>query len=153
MSTSPTDTPATKIERWQALKGHIEAQTKAFSDYVKQFKEEQDQIEAWLLDFLNKSGQDSSKTQHGTAYKSTTTSPKIDDREKYLDWVLEKWDERGAMLQIGTPQVGEFKAHMEYRKKEIEVHVANTGQLPPDSSVTPPGTSFTTFTKVNIRKS
>lgn len=146
------DTPASKIDRWQALSQHVKTQSQAFANYLKPFNEEKEAIEAWLLDFLNKSGQDSAKTPTGTAYKSTNTTPKIENREVFLDWVLEKWDERGAMLQLGAPQVTAFKEYMEYRKRELEAHQTNTGQLPPDSSVTPPGTSFTTFTKVNVRK-
>lgn len=149
------ETPAAKIERWNALKQHLAAQTKAFADYCAPFKAEQDQIEAWLHNFLLTTKQNSAKTDFGTAYLSTLTQPKIVDRTAYLDWCLENWDSSGnEMLQISVPQVGAFEAYMDTRKKKLEAHVANTGgELPPDASTTPPGTSVSFFTRLNIRKS
>jgi hypothetical protein len=147
------DTPDSKIERWNALKAHLSAQTKAFADYCAPFKTEQDEIEAWLHNFLLTTKQNSAKTDHGTCYLSTLTQPKITDRTAYLDWALEHWDEGGnEMLQIAAPQVGAFEAYMEARKKELEAHAANTGVLPPDASTTPPGTTVSFFTRLNIRK-
>lgn len=147
------DTPESMIARHQQIKAHLEQQTKAFAEYCKTYKEEQASIEAWLLNFLNETKQNSAKTDAGTAYKSTLTQPKVMEREKFLDWVLADWDSRGAMLQIGAPQVGEIEAHIDRRKKEIEAHVAEHGGLPEDPSVTPPGTAVTYFTRLNIRKS
>ena len=148
------DTPDAKIAKWNQLKAHLAAQTKAFSDYCKPFKEEQDAIEAWLHNFLLTTKQNSAKTDHGTAYLSTLTQPKIVDRTAYLDWALENWESGGnEMLQIAAPQVGAFEAFVERRKKELEAHQANTGQLPENASITPPGTDVSYFQRLNIRKS
>ena len=149
------ETPDSKIERWNALKAHLAAQTKLFADYCKPFKEEQDAIEAWLLDFLNRTKQNSAKTEHGTAYRSTLTQPKIVERDAYLDWCLDHWDAGGnEMLQIGAPQVAAFEAYMEERKKTIEEYAEKSGgELPAETSLTPPGTQVNYFTRVNVRKS
>ena len=130
-------TPASQIERWQQLKTHLTAQSKAFADYCKPFKDEQEQIENWLLDFLNKTGQNSAKTESGTAYKSTITTPKVVDREKYLDAVLDHWEDFGnAMLQVSAPQVAALEEYMQ-----------KSGGLPP------PGTEVSNYVRLNIRKS
>jgi hypothetical protein len=149
------ETPDSKIERWNALKAHIAAQTKLFADYCKPFKEEQDAIEAWLLDFLNRTKQNSAKTPHGTAYRSTLTQPKIIDRDAYLDWALDNWENGGnEMLQIGAPQVAAFEAYMEKRKQFLEQYAKeHDGDIPSDASISPPGTTVSYFTRVNIRKS
>ena len=148
------DTPDSKIAKWQQLKQHLAAQTKAFADYCAPFKAEQDAIEAWLHDFLLQTKQNSAKTDHGTAYLSTLTQPKIVDRTAFLDYCLENWEKDGdALLQIGAPQVEAFEAFIERRKKELEAHQANTGQLPENASVTPPGTDVSYFQRLNIRKS
>jgi hypothetical protein len=153
--TEVAETPAAKIEQWNKLKQHIAAQTKAFADYCQPYKAEQEQIEAWLHNFLLTTKQNSAKTDHGTAYLSTLTQPKIVDRTVFLDWALENWEAGGnEMLQISAPQVGAFESYIEHRKKELEAHVANTGgELPADAQITPPGTSVSYFTRVNIRKS
>ena len=110
------DTPAAKIERWQQLKAHLAERSKAFSAYCEPFKEEQKSIEAWLLNFLNETKQDSARTEHGTAYKSTLCLPKIVDRDAFLDYCLDHWDDDGnAMLQISAPQIDAFKKYVEER--------------------------------------
>lgn len=151
----PADTPAGKIQRWNELKQHLATQSKAFTDYCKQFRDEQDEIEGWLLNFLNTTGQNSAKTDAGTAYKSVLTQPKIVDRTAYLDWALDHWDTGGnEMLQIGAPQVSAFETFMELRKQVLKEYAEkNAGELPPDAAITPPGTEVSFFTRVNVRKS
>lgn len=147
------NTPASLVERWNSLKAHLAAQTKAFSDYCKPFRDEQEQIEGKLLDFLNTNKLNNIKTEAGTAYKSTLTQPKIVDRDKYLDVCLDNWDDFGnELLQIGAPQIAAFELYMERRKVWLEAYVKENGQLPDDPSVTPPGTEVNYFTRVNIRK-
>jgi hypothetical protein len=103
--------------------------------FKAQAKEFGTEIESQLHEFLLANKLKNVKTETGTAYLSTLTQPKIVDRTAYLDWVLEEWDGRGEMLQIGAPQVTAFEAYIDENKAP------------------PPGTSVAYFERLGIRKS
>ena len=132
------------IARHNALDDHCKAQGKKFTEYLKPFKDEMGVIENRLQEMLlalNSQNQDSKKKASlscdaGTAYLSTIVTPKVTDKEKYLDFILEDWDNRGGMLQISAPQKD---ALTEYKD-------ANDGRLPPF-------VEESSFTRVNIRRS
>ena len=141
------------VQEWNQIKAHLAEQSKAFAEFCKPYRERQDAIENAIHKFLNETNQQSARTEHGTAYKSVSTTPKIEDRNAYLDFCLDSWDEGGnEMLQLGAPQIDAFKKYMEMREKQLE-EMKQRGALSNDLSVTPPGTSVSFFEKVNIRKS
>lgn len=117
----PTDI-ASLVSRHQEIKAHVEAQSKLFSEYCKPYNEEMEQIQALITSAMTEQGIKSFKTDTGTAILSTIVTPKILDKEKYLDWVLDDWNNRGAMLQIGAPQKAALDEYMD----------ANNGALPPN---------------------
>ena len=132
------------IEEFLKIKDHCAAQQKQFSEYLKPFQEQMSVIENKLMAMLhdlNKNKPDAKKAMlscdAGTAYLSTITSPKVTERDPYIDFVLDNWDAVGnAMLQIGAPQ-----------KDALEVYMtSHDGQLPP-------GVTTSSFTRVNIRRS
>ena len=134
---------ASLIQKYNEIKDHLAAQAKAFSEYSKPFNEQLETISNQLLDLLNQlnTGKPEGKraslsTEHGTAYLSTIVTPKVTDKEKYLDFVLDNWNKYGAMLQVGAPQKDAVQEYMD----------ANDGHLPPF-------TEISTFTRVNIRRS
>jgi hypothetical protein len=141
------------VKEWNDLKAHLAEQSKAFAEFCKPYRERQDAIENALHAFLNDNNLQNVRTEFGTAYKSVSTTPKIEDRTVYLDFCLETWDEGGnELLQLGAPQIDAFRKYMEVREKQIE-DMNQRGALPNDLSVTPPGTSVSFYEKVNIRKS
>lgn len=141
------------VKEWNGLKAHLAQQSEAFKEYCRPYKERQDEIETEIHAFLNDNKLQNVKTEHGTAYKSVETTPKIEDRDIYLDWVLDHWEAGGnEMLQLGKPQIEAFRKYMEGREKQLE-EMKQRGAFPNDLSVTPPGTSVSFFEKVNIRKS
>lgn len=117
------------------LEEHLLAQTKAFADWCKPYKDRLDEIRNLLLAMLNEQGCDSFKTDHGTAYRSVIDTFRMSDREAFLDFVLENWDERGEMLQLSSPKKDAVRDYME----------THDGKLPPHVEVS-------SFTRVNIRK-
>lgn len=130
------------IAKYNEIKDHLGTQSKAFSEYCKPFNDELDSISNQLLDMLNQlnAGKPEGKraslsTDAGTAYLSTIVTPKVTDKEKFLDWTLENWDKYGALLQIGAPQKAALEEYMD----------ANDNKLPPFVDVS-------TFTRVNIRR-
>jgi hypothetical protein len=141
------------IQEWNMLKAHLAEQSRLFTEYCKPYRERQEAIENALHAFLHQNKLQNVRTEYGTAYKSTSTTPKIEDRDAYLDWCLDNWDEGGnEMLQLGAPQIDAFKRYMEMREKQLE-EMKQGGAFPSDMSFTPPGTSVSFFEKVNIRKS
>ncbi len=136
-------TPADLIKEHNTLDDYCTAESKRFTEHLKPAVERKKQIEALLQEqLLALNGGDptgkkgSISTEHGTAYLSTIMTPKITDKEKYLDFVLENWDARGAMLQIGAPQKDAVREYMD----------SNDGREPPFVKIE-------NFTRVNIRRS
>jgi len=126
------------IERYLALRDHVEAQQKAFTEYCKPFRDEMEQILAKTHEMLLALGGDkpSIKTAAGTAFTTTSKNPKIADRDAFLKFVGETWDQYGnAMLQLGAPQVSALQEFMD----------DHDGTLPPGVKIEP-------FTRVTIRK-
>lgn len=130
------------IAEHRKIGDHVTAQNKAYAEYLKPSKERMDWIEKQLfikLAEMNRGKPEGKRasiaTDAGTAYLSTIVTPKVIDREKYLDWVLEDWDNRGGLLQIGAPQKDSWNEY-------LDKHQQN-----------PPFTESNSFTRVNIRRS
>jgi hypothetical protein len=126
------------IERFLALRDHIEAQNKAFTEWAKPLRDEMEQITSRMHARLLELGGDkpSIKTAAGTAFTTTTKNPKIENRDTYLEFVGKNWTQYGnAMLQLGAPQVSALQEFMDDHE----------GQLPPGVKIEP-------FTRVTIRK-
>jgi len=138
----PDKSAAELIARHVALGDHIKAQSKKFEEFLKPFREEMSGIENQLLEQLNrlnagKSERASLSTDAGTAYLSTIVTPKVAERDKYVDFILDNWEEIGnEMLQLAAPQ----KDVVEQYQQSHEGHL-------------PPGVSTSAFTRVNIRRS
>lgn len=133
--------PDELIRTHRQLADYFTAEQKRLRDFLAPHVERQDFIERELhgrLLELNK-GQTGKRanisTDAGTAYLSTIVTPKIVDKTQFLDWVLEDWDKRGDMLQIGAPQKDAFNSW-------TDEHKGN-----------PPHVITDSFTRVNIRKS
>jgi len=126
---------AALVSRHQQIKSHLDAQEALFTAYKKPYVDEQKEIETQIQSAMIEQGVKSVKTDTGTAILSTITTPKVIDREKFLDFVLEDWDNRGAMLQISAPQKDALQEYQD----------ANNNTLPP-------GTDVSTFTRFSIRK-
>jgi hypothetical protein len=128
------------IAEYFQIKDYLATETKRFADFCAPWKARMDEIENHCLERLNELGGDarqSIKTEAGTAYRSTIVTPKIVDRDKYLDAVLENWDTFGSgMLQIGAP-----------KKESVDDYMQTTnGQLPP-------GVEISSYTRCNLRRS
>lgn len=136
-------TAADLISEHNKLDDYLTAESKRFAEFCKPHRERLAAIEAELQEQLNalNAGKPEAKrasisTEAGTAYLSTIMTPKILDKEKYLDWTLENWDKYGAMLQVGAPQKDAVREYMD----------ANDGREPPFVKIE-------NFTRVNIRRS
>jgi hypothetical protein len=133
-------TPDDLVAEYVQLDAYVDKETKRFSDHIKPTKARMEAIKNELLAMMIEQKTDF-KTEHGTAYRSTITTPKIENKDVFLDWVLEDWDNRGALLQIGAPQIDAFRDYVDARRAEQA------------TTITPPGTTVSYFTRVNIRSS
>lgn len=122
---------ANLVKEYQGIKAHVEAAEKKFSEWRKPFSQRQEQIQAAITAEMTQQGLKSVKTDWGTPILSEITSAKIkpEERDAYIDWCLENWDQYGGeMLQIMAPKADAVRAYQD----------ANQGQLPPhvETSVT-----------------
>jgi hypothetical protein len=129
-----TDIAALVLE-YQQIKAAHEADAAKFSAHWKPALEKMNDLATQIQATMTEQGIKSFKTDSGTAILSTITTPKVLDKEQYLDWVLANWDQYGAMLQIGAPQKDALQEYMD----------ANENRLPPAIDVS-------TFVRFSIRK-
>ena len=130
-------TPAQLIAEILTLDTWIDTQSNKFSEFMKPHREQIEALKNRLQGMLNQAQCNSFKTENGTAYLSTITSPSIEgDKTAFLDWVLDNWDLHGAMLQIGAPQKAAFQEYID----------SHDGQLPPH-------TKTSSIIRVNVRRS
>ena len=103
-----------------------------FEASIAPLNETMEKLEAKLLDFFNKTGMDSVKTENGTAYTTTRTTASVADRDAFMEYV--KANEEWSLLEVRASKtaVEQFKA----------VH-----------DDIPPGVSIREERVVNIRRS
>lgn len=76
------------IERYVQLRDDKSALAEVHGAQMKLYNDALEAIEAALQDMLNQTGGDSIKTPHGTAYRSTATTAKIEDWPGFITFVL-----------------------------------------------------------------
>lgn len=129
-------TDAQLIEKYQEFKAFVAAEGEAFDARLKPYVEGMKTIENALLERLNERGAENTKTDAGTAYKSTITNVKVVARDVFLKFCIDNWSTVGAeMLNVGAV------------KDPIKQFIESGGS--PESI----GIETSAFTRVNIRKS
>ena len=125
------------VEEHNKLDDFVTKETKRFGEHLKPARTRMDEIKQLIHAQLVEQKQNSFNTDHGTAYISTIMTPRIVDRDKYLDFVNEQWDQIGnELLQVSAPQKDALKTWMDEH-----------------DSQTPPGVEVSYFNRVNIRRS
>lgn len=116
------DTFEHRLTQYRTLDAKIKAMSDEFKAKMEPYTEAKEKLRAHLLDMLNKSGQDSAKTQAGTVYKTTKRTASLDDPEAFKRHVIgsENWDMLDWKANITA--VEDFAA-------------SNDGQLPPGVKV------------------
>ena len=104
-----------------------------FDASVAPITEKMDKLEAKLLDVFNKTGMDSVRTEHGTAYTAVRTTASIADREAFMEFV--KANEEWSLLEVRASKT----AIEQFRD-------SNDNELPP-------GVNIRSERVVNIRRS
>lgn len=104
-----------------------------FEASVAPITEKMEKLEAKLLDVFNKTGMDSVKTEHGTAYTAVRTTASVADREAFMEFV--KANEEWSLLEVRASKT----AIEQFRD-------SNDNELPP-------GVNIRSERVVNIRRS
>lgn len=104
-----------------------------FDASVAPINEKMDKLEAKLLDVFNKTGMDSVKTEHGTAYTAVRTTASIADREAFMEFV--KANEEWSLLEVRASKT----AIEQFRDS--------------NDDTLPPGVNIRSERVVNIRRS
>lgn len=126
-----------KLERLDSLaemllkaRKAIEEKEKAFEESIKPLKELKAQIEGRVLAFLQKTGQTSAKTPHGTLITSTRDYASLADSDAFMAYVMSK----------GAFELMDRRANVSAVRDHVEEH----GALPP-------GVNFSSRLTVSIR--
>lgn len=116
------------------LNDQLKEAAKWFATQCVPKKQRMQEIEAALLDMLNTQKADSFKCEDGTCYKSHILNVKVEDREKLLDFINERWDEIGNELLLLNAQKDAVKRWTE------------------ETGAPPPGVVTSYFTHLNVRR-
>jgi hypothetical protein len=131
--------PAALIAEFLALRDWLAAESKRFAEFCKPHRDRMAAIQDQMLARANAESRDphqpwSLRLDTGTAYRSTVMKPKVEDRDKFLDFIFAEDDPHEEFLIVGAPQVDAVKDWIE----------AKGGP--------PPGVGVEFNTTVNIRK-
>ena len=121
------------VAQYVKLRDFIKKETDAFDERLKPYKDAMALIEAQLGQKMLDDGVESFKTEHGTAYKSSTLSVRTADKDSFVRYV------------IGEQAWGlvDFRPLKEGVKEFLEQH----GDTPP------PGVDIAFVTNVRVRRS
>lgn len=93
------------IEKYVQVRDKKAELKKAYEEQARKFDAALEKMEGMILQIFDETGQDSAKTQFGTAYVSTRASATVADREAFLGWVLQDPAERTIFLENRVSKV------------------------------------------------
>ena len=123
------------VERYLAIKTHVAAVKAVHEAELQPYEAGMATIENEFLRRLNERGADNTKTDAGTAYKSTINNYKVVDRDKFLKFCVDNWKTDGAEMLHVSATKDAVRAYMQM------------------SAYPPPGIEPSSIVRVNIRRS
>lgn len=125
------------IARALEIKRFVKTEQERLAEHLSGAKNELEAIENQLRATLQRDGVNKVTTDAGTAYFSEVMTPRVADREKFIDWCMDNWDTGGnALLKLGSPQVDAVREYCD----------THDGQFPP-------GVEASFIVNLNIRRS
>ena len=130
--TLETSTDDLLIERYVAYRDFEAREKEKFELRLKPYKDAREAIEHELARRLHERGAENTRTEHGTAYFSTTLAMRVEDKQEFSRHVIggEHWE------------LVDWRPLKEAVKEFCEAH----------EGVAPPGVSAEWITNVNIRR-
>ena len=82
------------VDKYVQLRDKVTIIKKEQADALAPYNVAMAHLEAAMLDTLNQNGAESTRTEHGTVYKTTRTSTKVTEWSKTLEFIKarEAWD-------------------------------------------------------------
>lgn len=143
----------TVVKKYIELRDDLAMQAAEAAERAKPAQEAMAVIETYLLREMEKMGVDSLKTPSGTPYKAVSKSVKLQDAESFKKFVfapvvdaLSKLPNMPDIMALLTAGIRWDMIDFRAGKKGIVEHLEETGEVPP-------GITFDSFTKINIRRS
>ena len=128
-------TDAQLVEKYLEFKALVASRKEAFEAELKPYVDGMSTIENEFLRRLDERGADNTKTEAGTAYKSTLLNVKVVDRDAFMKYVSTYYNQGGSDMLIVSAAKDAVKQYVETNK------------------VDPPGVETSQFVRVNIRRS
>jgi hypothetical protein len=129
---APTRTPAQMVEFYIKLRDHKRQCDEEYKKSMERVNLAMEKIEGELLTFLKENGSESLRCDSGTVYRKTQDSATVEDRQQFLDHVL----------QTGDFDALDVKANKTFIKTILE-----------EGKQLPPGVKYTTMHTVGVRRS
>lgn len=123
------------VLQYRKLRDKSEEILNAAKEQAKIYTDAMEQIENLLSALMTEMKLNSLPTDHGTAYKTTVSNVKIEDRAKFIKWAYENHQD---LLQVSCNKTA---------LKEYEPDKKQNRQAKPY----PPGITVTKLQRVNIR--
>ncbi len=122
------------ISKYIALRDRKSTLKREFDQSVEKIDAALTKMEAILLKTFQDTGQQSAKTEAGTAYTAERTSATVADRDAFMGWVMDDPEERMMFLENRVSKVA------------VEQYKSATSDIPP-------GVNFRSELVVNVRRS
>ena len=127
------------------------------SEEMKPFNEALQNIETWLLGHFNANGIESAKTEHGTAYKSTTMSATVENWDALFGMVVSHALGRALYaVEMGHDEdeaITKFCASPELNLLVRGVNKTAVKEfMEATNGAVPPGVKTSFVTKCNVRR-
>jgi hypothetical protein len=124
-------TPAQKVAQYVKLRDHKRAAEEEFKKGLERINLALAKLEGELLAHLDETGGTSLKCKEGTVYKTTALNCSVEDRDAFLEYVVNegKWD----ALDV--------KANKTFVKELLEAE-----------SPIPPGVKTSQYTSIGVRR-
>jgi len=136
------------IGKYVQLRDEIKEVSERHAAELAPLNSQMERIEAYLLASLTQDGVDSYKTSAGTAYKSTTLSTRMDNKEEFLRVAL-----ADVAVTTKTPVDLVVQKVMACPLLDIRVAKAGVKEFMEASGYAVPGVAVESMVKVNIRRS
>lgn len=101
------------IKQYLALRAAKKAIEERHAAELKPYTDGMELISNLMLARLNDRKAQNTSTPEGTAYKSQTIKPKIADRQKFIAFCVDQWDQWGDMMMVSA-QVDAVRRWLEH---------------------------------------
>lgn len=126
------ETTKALIGKFIELRNYMDGEQLRLSEFLRPYQEQKEAIQNEVQRRLlaeAETGASYSFKGIGTAYLEHRNNFSSSDKIALLDFCLENWDQRGAIIQIGAPKVEAVKSYMDDNNGELPPTVTNSPEI------------------------